>query len=199
MRILPIADPSALAVATPAPGWEGLQPVLWLLALAGLGFALYLWWRTVRVQQAALELAQRQAEIIGELRDLMRALASERADIDLKRIEHVLIDVRDGQARAEDALLRAIQRPREEPRSAPADRPPGPDDVLERIVDRALALGYDRVQVVSNRDELGDLGEGRHEIALEARRTGVLFKGKAVTQDGRVADLDLQPPYAMFP
>ncbi|MEZ5976666.1 MAG: hypothetical protein R3F34_00375 [Planctomycetota bacterium] len=39
----------------------------------------------------------------------------------------------------------------------------------------------------------------RTELPLEARKAGVIHKGVCVVDKGRVLDVRMDPPYAMFP
>jgi hypothetical protein len=71
----------------------------------------------------------------------------------------------------------------------------------ERIVQRLLAHGYERVHVVPTLAELEELfeAEGAHEVLVEARHNGVLCKGRVLLRDGVVTDVELKPAYTMFP
>lgn len=184
------------------PGWWALLP--WLLALALLlgGVALYFLARLARHAEEQRASARAQQDLLGELRDLLQRMETERSTLDLRRIEHLLIDGRDSQARLEDALLRSVERssgPREErPSESRAPAQPA-DQLLERLHNRLLAMGYERIQVVTPRPELEALGERRAEVLVEARRAGVLHKGRVVLDGGRILDVAMQPPYALFP
>jgi hypothetical protein len=164
--------------------------------------ALYLLARLERTAEEQRALARSQQGLLTELRDLLLRLEVERSTLDLRRIEHLLIDARDSQARLEDALLRSVERrsgPSEE--RLPAERAPAQpaDQLLERLHNRLLAMGYERIQVVTPRQELDSLGEQRVEVLVEARRAGVLFKGRVTLAEGRILDVTMQPPYALFP
>lgn len=181
-----------------APEWAILA-VPWLLAAlvvttsaAALGVAMLV--RRLRDLGSAADRLQGLEDIRSSLHEIARA----RGDLDLRRIEHVLIEIRDGQRRLEDAILRATQVP-----AAPAEGP-GPPDTLglsERIVQRLLAHGYERVHLVPSLEELAATfaAEGAHEVLVEARRGGVLCKGRVLVRDGAVTDVELKPAYTMFP
>lgn len=187
------------AVAFPAAE-TGAALVPWLVglaALAAVAAALGVW--AVLERLARLERAAAKLDALEELRVALGALAKERSDLDLRRIEHVLIEMRDGQRRLEDSILRATQAAL---RPAPAAQASAdPADPVSRIIARVLAQGFERVQLVPTRDELERLlaAEGAHEVPLEARRNGVLCKGRVLLRDGAVTDVELSPAYTMFP
>jgi hypothetical protein len=180
-------------------GGELLDALLvWLVAagvaLLGAAVALLAWLgRAVR----DLERQSRRLERLDELAREVAKLAAERGDLDLKRIEHALIDLRDGQRRVEDGLVRAVSRPRaDSPGAAPGD---GFAAWAERIESRLLALGCERVELVTPREELEKLGREGGEVMVEARRDGVVHKGRVVIRDGRIAAVEVAPPFALFP
>lgn len=192
-------------------GWVGLSPWLLVLGTLLLGGVLACLWI---VKQLLSELVEANRRGGGELAELRRDVArwvADREALDLRRIEHVLVDVRDGQQRVEDALLRTVEMaartavapmaPDASPEAAAADGArQSVDALIERVTNRLLALGYERVQVVTEREALAALPlEGRGEILVEARRGGVAHKGRVLLNSGRIADIDMRPPYAMFP
>ena len=134
-----------------------------------------------------------------ECRTLAR-VAREREDLDLRRIEHVLIEIRDGQRRLEDSLLRASQLAHhgDTARGVPSADAAG---ISERIVQRLHAHGFEHVQVVPTLEELAKLLEsgGAHEVLVEARRAGVQCKGRVLVRDGVVLEVEVKPAYSMFP
>src|SRR5690606_6729660 len=98
------------------------------------------------------------------------------------------------------AVLGVLSRPAPESKNEPSVATVEPvDALLERVHNRLTALGYDRIQIVGERElvELGTLG--RTELPLEARKAGVIHKGRVVVDKGRVLDVQMDPPYAMFP
>lgn len=186
--------------AAAGPGWSALAP--WLLAcLLALGaYGVYLLARLVRSGEDLRGIARQQQLLLGELRDRLARLEQERAVVDLRRIEHLLIDARDGQVRLEDALLRSVERAAPAVAQGPG-RPPASavEELIERVHNRLLAMGYERVQVVSAREQLEPLTAGRGEVLVEARRGGVIHKGKLSLAEGRILDVAMLPPYALFP
>ncbi|WP_145065324.1 hypothetical protein [Engelhardtia mirabilis] len=179
----------------------GLSPWLLIVGIGLLGGCLACLWQMLQRMGELLAESRRQGDELAQLRERVAGWVGDRESLDLRRIEHVLVDVRDGQQRVEDVLLRTVElatRPQrdEVPTTAGIDA----DALVERITNRVLALGYDRVQVVSGRDEIAALpADGRGEILVEARRAGVAHKGRVLIKGGRIADIDMQPPYAMFP
>jgi hypothetical protein len=213
--LTPMARPSILALspgggvldpggpfeqAAAGPGWSALAP--WLLAclVALAGYGVYLLARLARSAEEQRGIARNQQLLLGELRDRLARLEQERAVVDLRRIEHLLIDARDGQVRLEDALLRSVERAAPGGVEGPA-RPAASaaEELIERVQNRLLAMGYERVQVVSGREQLETLAGGRGEVLVEARRGGVIHKGKLSVVEGRILDVAMLPPYALFP
>ena len=188
-------------------GWVDLLPWLVLVGLVGLALVVVILLRIARTLEEYSEQVRGMAAVQSELREAASRLVAERSDIDLRRIEHVLLDQREALTRLEDALLSTVQQAfaqrANDSAAAPPARERGPgdraDDLGERIVNRLIAMGYERVQIVTARDELEALGEERAEVGLEAKKLGVLYKGRAIVQGGRIADVDMKPPYAMFP
>lgn len=185
---------------------SGAFATLWsaVAALAAAGSLVLLW----RIRRSALDLvdvARQQVLLLAELEERSKRLQAERADIDARRTEHVLIDIRDGLKGLEDAVIQAasrpvvVERPAEPSGSHEVPAPDPADLVLERVQNRLAALGYDRVQIVGERELFEMAAVGRTEIPLEARRAGVLHKGRAVVEKGRIVDVRMDPPYALFP
>src|SRR5437867_12009587 len=100
-------DPTPLAAL---PSWWA-EAVLWLgLALFfAAGAAALAAWAVVR----RLERLRAELRVLETLPDLQRTLTrwlAERDDLDLRRVEHLLIDLRDGSKRVEELLLRGEER-----------------------------------------------------------------------------------------
>jgi hypothetical protein len=73
--------------------------------------------------------------------------------------------------------------------------------LADRIVTRLLALGYERVQLVTPFAKIAELleGAGDGEVTVEARRDGAACKGKLLVKRGAIADVQLQSAYSTFP
>ncbi len=189
----------ALLDGVPAAAWPEWWPeaVLWLglglLVVAGVAAA-GVWALLRRVDALGTQL--RRLETLEELeRNLSRWLA-ERDDLDLRRIEHLLIDLRDGSKRVEELLLRAGEL-RAEAREALV--PVAAAGLGERVVNRLLALGYERIELVTPHPELEAFAGTGGDVLVEARREGVLCKGRVRIRAGRIDAVQLQPAFAIFP
>jgi hypothetical protein len=141
-----------------------------------------------------LERLASRLDALEDLKVSLGRLADAHGDLEVRRIEHLLIEIRDGQRRVEDRLLRAVEAAR-----TPGSAHPTPGGLSDRVIDRLLALGYERVQLITPVDELpaDDAGEG--EVRVEAHRNGVLCKGRVRVRDGALVDVELKPAYTAFP
>ncbi len=191
------------ALQTEIPAWL-VAAVPWfagVLVLLGFATALAAWMLVAHAR--GLERLGRRLDALEELKTLLKKLVAERDDIDLRRLEHVVVDIRDAQKRTEDVLLRALEKATHEAESqrngAAANAAEAGPSLGERAVNRLLALGYERVQIVSPVDDLGRLGEDDGEVLLEAHRHGVLHKGRVLVRRGVLADVELSPSYSIFP
>jgi len=117
-------------------------------------------------------------------------------------VEHLLIDLRDAQQRLEDALLRSLEAVRGPALAGEGAGPgsaSGGEGLGERVVNRLLALGYERAQIVTPSEKLLELAADDGEVLVEARQGGVLHKGRIVVRGGRLTDVDVHPSYSIFP
>ena len=188
------AAPSTLAPFASLELWlSGAGVALALALLAGLWIAIGL-----------------LRELRGELRNLARLesiestlarLAGERGDLDLRRLEHVLIELRDGGRRLEDAWFTAGRAARSA--EAPERAPDSPAGLGERVVNRLLALGYERVRLITTPEQLAALAAeprgGNGEILVEARRSGAPCKGRVLLRAGALTEVEIRPAYSVFP
>ena len=189
------------STAAPATWIAASEPwLLLVVALCAIGVVVGLWSILARLRE--FESLARRLEGLEEIRHSVARLAADRGDLDLRRLEHVLLELRDGQKRLEDALLARLQSPRslEQPDRAPGGAPPG---LAERVINRLLALGYERVRLVTPAAELEQLAAGEAggsgELVVEARRDGVLCKGRVLLRRGALTDVEIQPAYKLFP
>ncbi len=146
----------------------------------------------------------RQTEALAPIRrleaieGLLRQLTSREDELDLRRLEHVLIDLRDGQKRLEERLLRLL-----EPGPAPGGALASsgvPAGLGERVATRLIAMGFESIDVITPLEELEELAEGGDgEIVVEARRGGALHKGCVHLRDGAICDVKLRDSYKTFP
>lgn len=186
----PITNPAAPAVL------EGLVPAL-LAALLLVAVAICVGVWVLARRGRFLESILARMETLEGLQRSLEQLVANRDDLDLRRVEHVLLEMRDGQRRVEDALLARIESPRSQ---ASADPVPGgaPLSLTERVTNRLLAMGYERVRLVDSLEDLAALG-GEGEIAVEASRQGVLCKGRVLLRGGALSDVELKSAFTVFP
>lgn len=196
---LALADPSS--TDTSAFGAQWIVPVMLILGvliLVALGRI-----ATMLVKQGEAMAKLDDLKWLGEIQGSMTKMREDRDDLDLRRLEHVLVDIRDGNKRLEEKLTLTLEHAATEKQStAESMRPPNLQPGLgERIVNRLLALGYSGVQIVTEAEQLIQLGNeaGTGEVIIEARRDGAHFKGRVLMQDGIIADVAIKPAYDMFP
>jgi len=194
---MPLPAPAALAPA----GFDLVLALAAVAAAVAAGLAAGAAWSLVaRVR----ELGARAAPLdhLETLARDVRKLTEERGDLDLRRIEHVLIELRDSQKRLEDALLRHAEATREalvRGDGTAALAAPAGDGLGERAVNRLLAMGYERIQLVTRHEKLLELVARDGEILVEAQKAGVLHKGRVLVRSGRIANVELHPAYSIFP
>jgi hypothetical protein len=183
-----------LAAASP---WLALA--LLLVACAGVAG---LWVLALRAR--GLERLAPRLDALEEIRAALARLSSQREDLDLRRIEHVLIELRDAQVRLEDVLMRHAEATRaalmngEASTALPAIAGGG-EALAERAINRLLAMGFERIQIVTRAEKLAELGARDGEVLVEARKGGVLHKGRVLVRTGRIANVELHPAYSIFP
>jgi hypothetical protein len=143
-----------------------------------------------------LERLTGRLDALEELKVSVARLAAARDDLDLRRLEHVLLEIRDGQRRVEDRLLRAVETARAAPIAGSGES----SGLADRVIDRMLALGYERVQLVTPVNALPDpnADEGG-QVQVEAHRNGVLCKGRVIVRGGALVDVEMKPAYTTFP
>ncbi len=186
-------DPGALAALS--PWWA--EAVLWLglaLLLATGAAALAAWTIVRRLERLRTVLGT--LETLPELQRTLTRWLAERDDLDLRRIEHLLIDLRDGSKRMEELYMRGEER-RAQPSGALV--PLLPPALGERIVNRLVALGYERIELVTPLAELDVFAHQGGDVLVEARREGVQCKGRVRVRGGRIEAVQLQPAFPIFP
>ena len=192
-------QPAAAAIDV-LPSWFLVSiPLLGLglLFIVGIGVA-GLWTLQNHVRRLE-ELAGRLA-MLESIQASLKVLCGQRGDLDVRRLEHVLIEIREGQKRLDETLLSTLENSRARgveiiPQGSPAN-------LADRVVNRLVALGYERVQILTPSAELGALANGAEdegEIVVEARRHGAACKGRVQVRSGMLADVHMQPTYGAFP
>jgi hypothetical protein len=170
---------------------------LWLglaLLAAAAAAAAGVWAVVRRVEGLRAEL--RRLETLEELQRTLARWLAERDDLDLRRIEHLLIDLRDGSKRVEELLLRT-----QEQRAAASEAlvPLSPPSLGERVLNRLSALGYERIELLTPHQDMEAFASGAGDVVVEARREGVLCKGRVRIRAGRIDAVQLQPSFSIFP
>jgi hypothetical protein len=159
------------------------------LLLAAVAVAAGVWTLVARVQSLRADTQAR--DLLEELKKRLDRLLAGGADLDLRRVEHLLIDLRDGSRRLEDLLVGVREgRSVESDALVPAVAP----GLGERVVNRLLALGYERIELVT-----GPPLEAEGQVLVEARREGVLHKGRVLVRAGRIEGVEIMPAYSIFP
>lgn len=186
---------------------HGQVPMLETLNLILLTAITGLLWAMVS-RQSRLESRLRHLDRLEEIRSTVQRISEAGGDLEWRRLEHVLIDIRDGQKRLEERLLQLAESAHQDLRLEPSvvptkgevERPSGAG-LSERIVNRLLAMGYERIMVLTSLEELAEMLEegGEGDVQVEARRAGAVCKGRVAIRGGAIAAVDLKGSHAMFP
>ncbi|MFT7667691.1 MAG: hypothetical protein ACI8X5_000374 [Planctomycetota bacterium] len=159
-------------------------------------------------RQSRMESRLGRLDRLDEIRSQVTRIADAGGDLELRRLEHVLIDIRDGQKRFEERLLLQAESARQEAQLEPHLTPVTKDaerssrsSLSERIHNRLLAMGYERIQLLTPFEELSEIVEqgGEGEVMAEARLAGAVCKGRIVIRGGTIAAVELKGSHAMFP
>lgn len=189
-------DSALTAAVESLPDWFLFAvPLLGLGMLFAVGIGAFGIWMVLNQLRRLETLAQR-LDLLEGLQVSLKSLVAGRSDLDLRRIEHALLEIRAGQKRLHETLLRFAEATAEVELAPAPSKTPG---IAERIVNRLIALGYERVQILTTSDELGAMVEGEGEVVVEARRYGALCKGRILLRDGVIVEVKLQPAYSLFP
>jgi len=186
-----------------APPADGLSVETWVALAACVLIALSAiaaWTLVVRLKN--IEARLRELDRLAEIKSAMQPLVDGHGDLDLRRVEHVLIDIRDGQRRVEERLLAVIESSQQRGIHSSAIEPAAAASasaLADRVVTRLLALGYERVQLVTPREDLARLVQGDGEVLVEARRDGASCKGRVSVRGGVLSDVQIQAAYSAFP
>ncbi len=178
------------------PEWLVLAlPWFALALLAGVAATAIGVWALVRRAQVLDRVAARLAAL-EDLRATLATAARAVEEVDVRRLEHLLVEVRDAQRRLADTVLAVVER-RSTPEPDPEAAAPTAYPLGERVTNRLLALGYRRIQVVDEREALENLRDG--EVRVEAHRDGVLCKGRVLVRGGQITDVDVRTAHSLFP
>lgn len=174
------------------------------LAILGAATAIAAWKLVAAIRRADTLL--RHLERLDDIQSTLAQIATTDEGLDLRRIEHVLIDIRDHHKRLEERLLQIAEARARDPLSGASESralvPTSSDSggaLADRVVTRLLALGYERVVLVTPTSELGGIVRDGGAVVVEAKRDGAACKGRVLVHDGRIADVQLQSAYSAFP
>lgn len=166
---------------------------------AGAPFAVAVMMAIFLGRQKRMDARLEKLERLDELVAQVEKLGKTSHELDLRRVEHVLLDVRDAQKRTEERLLALAEARTRSEREPGALAEPTAGALSERVVGRLLALGYERVHIVTPHDELARIASTSGEVVVEARRDGAACKGRVLVRSGSIQDVQLQSAYGMFP
>ncbi len=183
-----LADPTTIARLIP---W---------IAGASLGALIVIIWQLWRMNSALAEQAEQldALQSLEEMAESLEAMVERSDELGRRRLEHVLIDIRDGQKRFEERWLAQVEKQGGGSGSMPGIDP-GATSLSERITNRLLAMGFERIDVLSPVEEVEALADGDGEVRVEARRGGVAHKGQVLLREGSIADVRLRDGYDAFP
>lgn len=140
-----------------------------------------------------------------EIRAALAKAAEDRGDLDHRRLEHVLNEVRGGIKRTESSVLAVIETQASQanqPAPARSSEPrPRQASLRERITNRLLALGYSDIRFVTPSEEIQAIADenGDGSVAIEAHQGATQVKGRVQIRSGGIDDIDLKSFYSMFP
>jgi len=187
--------PTLLYVPPDGPG--DLLP--WI-AGASLVALMVIIWQLWRMNTLLAEQAEQLDALQGleEMAESLETMAERSDELGRRRLEHVLIDIRDGQKRFEERWLAQADK-----HGGASSAMPGIDSgatsLSERITNRLLAMGFERIEVLSPMEEVEAIGDGDGEVRVEARRGGMAHKGQVLLREGSIADVRLRDGYDAFP
>jgi hypothetical protein len=157
-------------------------------------------WQLWRMNAVLAEQADQLDALQGleEMAESLEVMAERSDELGRRRLEHVLIDIRDGQKRFEERWLVQMEK-----QGAVSGAMPGIDSsatsLSERITNRLLTMGFERIDVLTPIEEVEAMADGDGEVRVEARRAGVAHKGHVLLREGSIADVRLRDGYDAFP
>lgn len=135
---------------------------------------------------------------LGEIRNAMKRLTEERDELGLRRLEHALLEIRDGQKRLEEHLMRLAESSHGSELELVPHVGSSPN-LNDRVLNRLISMGYERVQLLTPASELAEVASEGGDVRVEARRHGALCKGRVAVRDGSIVEVSLKPAYGTFP
>jgi hypothetical protein len=180
----------------------GAFHLLALALMAGVLACLVLLIGRARVLEDRLE----RLDTLDEIPQGLRALIESTKELDLRRLEHLLLDLRNEHKLLREQLMQIVESSRHaasEKTVMAAGVLEGPAPVTtplsERVVNRLLALGYERIQLITSTSELDELASGDGDVLVEARRAGAICKGRVKIHAGAISEVDVRSNHDMFP
>jgi hypothetical protein len=188
----------------PAQSFAALDADAGLFWLACMSMVLLIGALVVAVTMAGrlrqIEEKLQRLERLDTLDAGLTQIVERHGELDLRRLEHVLLDMRDGQKRVEERLLAVVEAANHEHQSFTAIEKEGARGaVSDRIVNRLLALGFERIELLTQSEDLEALLKTGGDVLVEARREGALHKGRVILKDGAIADVQMRSSYEVFP
>jgi len=184
------------------PASDSLLLVIAAALLAASACAAFCAWQ-ILARLKGFERHLERLQDLAVLRERVERLAGSQPELDLRRLEHVLLDLRDAHKRTEERMLALIEGSRASLSSLstglPVPAAAGTALLAERIVTRHVSLGYERVQLVTPLAELEPFLGGEGLAVVEARRDGVSCKGRVKLKAGAIQDVQMQAAYGAFP
>lgn len=162
-------------------------------------------WFAYTTAREVVELRRSLAPLgrLEAVEQLLSRMADRESTPELRRVEHVLVDIRDGQKRFEERIVRLTESMGQA--SGAVIQPQGGgaaalgSGLTERVVTRLLAMGFERIEVLSSAEEQAALMDGEGEMLVEARRAGSPHKGRVRIERGAIVDVQLRSAYQAFP
>jgi hypothetical protein len=188
----------------PAQSFAALDADAGLFWLACMSMVLLIGALVVAVTMAGrlrqIEEKLHRLERLDTLDAGLAQIVERHGELDLRRLEHVLLDMRDGQKRVEERLLAVVEAANQKHQSFTAIEKEGARGaVSDRIVNRLLALGFERIELLTQSEDLEALLKTGGDVLVEARREGALHKGRVILKDGAIADVQMRSSYEVFP
>lgn len=181
-----------------APQLLGFAGIL-LAALAVVAWFAY----TTAREVVELRRSLAPLERLEAVEQLLSRMAERESTPELRRVEHVLVDIRDGQKRFEERIVRLTESVGQSHGGVLQPQQGGAaalgSGLTERVVTRLLAMGFERIEVLSSAEEQAALLENEGEMLVEARRGGSLHKGRVRIERGAIVDVQLRSAYQAFP
>ena len=192
------------------PLGAGVPPMDWPLYALLLGLAILcggvLWVGSllmrILARQAAPSPVGRDVEILEQIEGhLAEVRQNQGAALDLRRIEHLLADVREGNKRLYEQILSSQHSASgvDSPAQATAGDGRHAWPLADRVVARLSALDFERIEILTPKEQLLQWEQGDGQVLVEARRSGATYKGRIPVQGGSLGEIQMRPSHTIFP